>query len=228
MGHLYTPITLHNGHDLDRSRSPTSVCYRTMFFTEFLLFCTHSISFTCDRHASKCMILLWNDFSGHHSIEIRSFFYHRVPSLSQSVSDLERILVQAQKVDKNWNQTKPDVPKFKTIRQLSIESVAPAIQLLRGRYLLVGLAKSLSLYDLERSDASWDEPICIVDTVNDTEFDSKLGLSNSVEWYLNEETGSVMYAATLATKISPTEHEIEVEKMYVSYNSCHPLLGMNK
>ncbi|THV06452.1 hypothetical protein K435DRAFT_834135 [Dendrothele bispora CBS 962.96] len=137
------------------------------------------------------------------------------PFSSQSVSDLERILVQAQKVDKNWNQTKPDVPKFKTIRQLSIESVAPAIQLLRGRYLLVGLAKSLSLYDLERSDASWDEPICIVDTVNDTEFDSKLGLSNSVEWYLNEEAGSVMYAATLATKISPTEHEIEPQKILV-------------
>ncbi|KAK7463453.1 hypothetical protein VKT23_006803 [Stygiomarasmius scandens] len=94
-----------------------------------------------------------------------SFFLPPGPSPSHSVPELERILVRAQRLDVEWDtisQSSSFLAIHKTARKIRPESSNKLIdilhmQLIRGRYLFLGLPFSFELYDLDR-DADWDKP----------------------------------------------------------------------
>jgi len=148
---------------------------------------------------------LWTSF-----YKDSSLFLPPGPFPSQSISDLEHVLVHAQRLDENWYSS--DAPEFKTTRELELDRPFFTAQLLRGRYLFLGLGNSFSLYDLDRG-VSWNEPIYQMTADDDIEFEFPRPRADSTQWYLNGDVGSPMYVVVLARKRSQMGIESESQNM---------------
>ncbi|KAF5355483.1 hypothetical protein D9758_006344 [Tetrapyrgos nigripes] len=128
-----------------------------------------------------------------------SLFLPPGPHTLHPVSELERILVRAQRLDENWC-LESGAPQLKTIRELTYEQDIRCMRLYRGRYLIVGFRYSFMLYDLERG-SDWDQPIFQHDVEPQMGLEYRLRRHDSREGFQNDGHPEVgMYFAVFPRK----------------------------